>query len=197
MGHTEAFDPIDLSSARYARPGESTAVNLRALTPFQRALLVFDGTVTKFIEAYTLEPVEIERIKESHGPATEENPWLDVDRGAGVGHREVVIEGKYTRTLYVYAVSLVALERLPDRVRERLEVQGEGLGRLLNEAEIETRREVLWYARESVTDLPAAVRDRVDGEFVTRAYRIIADRRPIALITERFPCALGRLFSSD
>ncbi len=37
------------------------------------------------------------------------------------------------------------LERLSAAVRQRLEIHGAGLGRILNENEMETRREVLWY----------------------------------------------------
>jgi chorismate-pyruvate lyase len=137
------------------------------------------------------------RLAETHAPARDHHSWLEIDADTAVGQREVIIQGRYSRTLYVYAVSLVVPERLPETVRDRLEVQGEGLGRLLNEAKIETRREVLWYAREHAAELPDAVRRRSDGEFITRVYRIIARNRPVALITERFPCMLGSLPSRE
>jgi chorismate-pyruvate lyase len=192
--HPDALGPLTTPRPDGGDRGREWApINLRALSPFQRALLATDGTVTKFIEAYMLEPVEIVRLGESHGPIAEDDPWLQVRRGDEVSTREVVIQGRYSHTLYVYAVSLVALDRLPERIRQGLQVQGEGLGRLLNEAELETRREVLWHARERVQGLPDPVRNRTDGEFVARIYRIITQRQPIALITERFPCDLGRL----
>mgnify|MGYP006198276879 CR=1 FL=1 len=153
--------------------------------------------VTRLIEAYTLEPVEVVRLSERRGGAEEGDPWLQVEAGADVSRREVVIRGRYSGTLYVYAEALVSMERVPERIRARLDVQGEGLGRLLNEAEVETRREVLWHARERLTELPPEVRSSTDGEFVVRVYRIIAGGLPIALITERFPCDLARLPSRD
>jgi hypothetical protein len=56
----DGFNPLkDLFAAQSSKPETLREVNLRALSPFQRALLVIDGTVTKFIEAYTMEPVEI------------------------------------------------------------------------------------------------------------------------------------------
>jgi chorismate-pyruvate lyase len=186
-----------LDTAHGGTMDRSTAVNMRALTPFQRALLVIDGTVTTFIEAYTLEPVSIERLGEAHDPVAEDRAWLELAEGEEVAHRAVLIEGTYSRTLYVYASSLVVPGRLPAAVRQKLEVQGAGLGRLLNDEKLETRREVLRQVREHVADLPEAVRTRTDGEFVTRVYRIIAQGRPVALITERFPCALGSLASRD
>ena len=177
--------------------GPSTAINLRALTPFQRALLVTDGTVTKLIEAYTLEPVEIERLQDFGSGDPEHHPWLTVDDGTTVMRRRVIIRGRYSRILYVYADSLVVPARLPEAVRKGLDMQGEGLGRLLNDAKCETRREVMWVGREHASDLPEPVRCSTDGEFVTRVYRIIWNSQPVALITERFPCMLGTLPSRE
>ena len=57
------FDPLrDLAVAQFALPDELTPINMRTLSPFQRALLVIDGTVTKFIEAYKNEPIDVVRL---------------------------------------------------------------------------------------------------------------------------------------
>ena len=45
--------------AQAERPAMSVEINIAQLTPFQRALIVTDGTVTRLIEAYTLAPVEV------------------------------------------------------------------------------------------------------------------------------------------
>jgi hypothetical protein len=45
----EGFDPLrHVMLAQSSKPRELSSVDLRTLTPFQRALLVLDGTVTKF-----------------------------------------------------------------------------------------------------------------------------------------------------
>ena len=49
----------DLFIAQCAKPLDLEEINLSQLTPFQRALLVTDGTVTRFIEAYTFSPVKL------------------------------------------------------------------------------------------------------------------------------------------
>lgn len=194
MSPAADFDPVtQLSTAPLAKPPQLGPLNLRALSPFQRALLVIDGTVTTFIEAYTLEPVDIERLSHVVTKLAEADPWLDAPRGTDVALRHVLIHGRYSRTLYVYAVSLVVMERLPAAARARLEQQGEGIGRILNESGLETRREVLWYGREHAAELPAEVQGRSDGEFITRAYRILHEGRAIALIKERFPVGAERL----
>ena len=74
-------------------------------------------------------------------------------------------------------------------MRERLDTEGEGLGRILLDQKAETRREVLWYGRERVDDLPPGVRREYRGDFLSRTYRVIAGARPLMMITERFPVA--------
>ena len=194
MNGGDCFNPLDEKfAAQFAKPADLGDVNFRALTPMQRALLVIDGTVTKFLEAYTLEPVKILRLAQDTKTLTADHAWLEAVRGTKVTLREVLIEGKFSHSLYVWAASLVIFDRLPGAIAERLELDGEGLGRVLNDHAVETRREILWYGREHAVELPAALRSRADGEFVSRTYRIVAGGKPIALINERFPANPARL----
>jgi len=182
------FDPLKkIQTAEADMPSELSKLNFRTLTPFQRALMVTDGTVTKFIEAYTLDPVEIIRLDQKRYTLEEDHPWLVAEKGVDVMLREVMIRGIYSHTLYVYGVSHIIPDRLPGDIRERLEVQGEGIGRILNDYQMETRREVLWFGRERLTQLPRQLASVAGGEFISRTYRIITQGKPIVLITERFP----------
>jgi len=183
--------------AQLAKPADLHAVNLRTLTPFQRTLLVLDGTVTKFIEAYTLEPVEVMRLAQVKQELSQDNPWLEAPEGTTVMLRQVLIQSQYNHTFYAYAVSMLILERLPEQVRHGVELQGEGIGRLLNDTEMETRREILWYGKERPKELPEPVRRSTEGDFISRTYRIIANRLPIALINEKFPSVQDKLPSHD
>src|SRR3989304_99825 len=104
---THEFAPLsDLFVAQFAKPPDLGGVNLRALTPFQRALLVIDGTVTKVIEAYTLAPVQTVHPGQERRALTSDQPWLEAPSGTEVLARRVFLEGRYTRTVYAYAVSL-------------------------------------------------------------------------------------------
>jgi len=194
MAPSAGYDPlIDLPMAQAAKPAELGPVNLRTLTPFQRALLVIDGTVTKFIEAYTMEPIEVLRLAQQDIPLEEDLRWLEARSGTLVAAREAVLRGRYSHTFYAYARSWIVSERLSSEAAKRIEVDGEGLGRILNDQETETRREVLWYGRERTTDVPEMVLRSTGGEFISRTYRIIARKQPIMLITERFPLATDEL----
>ena len=189
MGYgSNSFDPLKkIQTAESAMPKELSKLNFRTLTPFQRALMVADGTVTKFIEAYTLDTVEIIRLNQELYPLDADNPWLEAGKNTNVMFREVIIRGIYSHTLYVYGISYIVPDRLRQDMRERLEVQGEGIGRLLNEARVETRREVLWFGREKLADLPRQIAGVSNGDFISRAYRIIEGGKPIVMINERFP----------
>ena len=181
------FDPAsDLFVAQFDRPPDLQPVNMRALSPFHRALLVIDGTVTTFLEAYTLEPIEVVRLGQAVQPLTEENPWLALNAGASVLARNVRLEGRYTHRVYAQATSLIALDRLPQDIVSGLDVEGGGLGRILNSAKAENRREILWYGRERA-DHNERSGATARNEFIARTYRIIQGGQPIMLISEKFP----------
>jgi len=184
---TGAFDPLhELFVAQTSRPAHWGEINLRALTPFQRALLMIDGTVTKFIEAYTLEPVEIIRLSQVTQPLPEDHLWLNAPQGTSVIAREVLLRSRYGRAPLAHAISLIVPERLQGAVKQALDLDGQGLGRILFESQIETRRELLWYGKERPQRLPEDLRHLADREFLARTYRIIACGQPIMLINEKF-----------
>jgi chorismate-pyruvate lyase len=184
----DGFNPLkDLFAAQSSKPDTLRDVNLRALSPFQRALLVIDGTVTKFIEAYTMQPVEIIRLHQRIQNLPVDHIWLEAQRGVAVVAREVLLRGKYNQRLYAYAASLVIPDRLGEAENEKLEIEGEGLGRILNQNRLETYRDILWYGKEDLSSLPLAIGNLVGQAFLSRTYRIIARGKPIMFINEKFP----------
>lgn len=190
------FDPLqDLLVAQRDKPSQMAPLNLRALSPYQRALLVIDGTVTKFIEAYTMEPVQVVLIDQDERELTEDHVWLDLPKGARVIARQVLLQGKYDRTLYAYAASLLVYDRLPEAVRADLKLHPGGLGRILLKQQLETRREILWYGREHLDNLPEPVCHMAEGRFISRTYRIQYQGKPFMLINEKFPFEVDPAFS--
>lgn len=182
------FDPLrDLFSAQKARPAHLKAINLRTLSPFQRALLVIDGTVTKFIEAYMMEPVSVAKLSQKERLLTSNHIWLEAEENTSVIAREVILKGEYTGTLYAYAASLLMPSRLPAGQQEALESERGGLGQVLLKSKMENYREVLWYGRESIDLLTPEFHHLGIHEFASRTYRIISKQRPVMLINEKFP----------
>jgi chorismate-pyruvate lyase len=187
-GENGAFDPFrDLFLTQDAKPAHLDGVDSPTLSPFQRALLAIDGTVTKFIEAYTLEPIEIVRLKQETQALLADHTWLEVPKETEVIGRQVLLRGRYSSTVYAYAVSLLVPDRLPTGLLHHLKIEPAGLGRVLLNSQIENRREILWYGRESIDNLPEDIQCLTGNDFISRTYRIIAGGKPVMLINERFP----------
>ena len=188
MAAPSVYDPIsDLFVGNFERPANLEEINLRALSPFQRALLVIDGTVTKFIEAVTMEQVEVQLIDQATQKLKSEHRLLEVLSQTPVINRRVLLVGKYSRTLHAYASSVVVPERAIPDFNKKLEIPGESLGRMLLESRMEQYRELLWCGRERLVDPPEAIKEHEGKSFLSRTYRISTGKRPVMLINEKFP----------
>lgn len=182
------YDPMaNLFIAQSAKPSHVREINLRVLSPYQRALLVIDGTVTKFIEAYMMEPIEVIRLGQEIRQLPNEDTWLESPEGTDVIARQVLLRGKFSNRIYAYAVSIIVPYRLPEEITRGLDMNGAGIGRILLGNRMETRREVLWYGKERVDNLPKEMSHMQEHEFLSRTYRIYSDGKPMMLINERFP----------
>ena len=184
-----ADDPISrIQVAPGARPASCGAVAPHTLSPFQRALLVNDGTVTSLIEAYTLEPVAVRCVGNFRRPLDRDDPWLAAPTGCAVIERRVLLLGQRTGRLYGHAEAVLILDRLPPEVCRRLEQQGQSLGRIIGDAGLESHREILWWGWQPADSVPdEARRAGLCDRALRRAYRITVARRPVALINEWFP----------
>ena len=83
---------------------------------------------------------------------------------------------------------MVRTELIPETFRGRLIDREIGIGVLIRDSGLESYREVLEVGIET-----ASVRDNETAdqtELVYRTYRIIIDREPVILITERFTIPL-------
>ena len=181
----------DLFVAQFAKPSDLEEINLSQLTPFQRALLVADGTVTRFIEAYTFSPVEVVLLCQEAQTLSTDHVWLEIEKGKEVIVRQVMLQTGHREdqqpTVHTYATSLIVLNRIPQVIREGLTLKGKGLGQLLQHSGLETRRDLLWWGLERPKDLPDALLHLEGEPFLSRTYRIVTDGYPIMLINEQFP----------
>ena len=181
----------DLFVAQFAKPPDLEEMNLSQLTPFQRALLVIDGTVTQFIEAYTFSPIEVVLLHQETQTLSTRHVWLDAEKGTEVVARQVVLQTERKEapqpTVHVYATSIIVLDRIPPTIREGLTLEGHGLGQLLQHSGLESRRDLLWWGLKRPKDLPEALVHLEGKPFLSRTYRVVANRQPIMLITEQSP----------
>lgn len=188
MAADGAFDPLaDLLTEQEARPARLVPVDPAELTPYERALLIIDGTVTKFIEAYRMEPVEVELLAQDNLVLDRPSRWLEAVAGSEVISRQVILRGRDSGSLYAYASSRLVRDRLPEFVRRRLAHDPHGIGHILLESRLETFREVLWSGRERLERPPEPLAHLAGQDLISRTYRIFAGGLPLMLISETFP----------
>ncbi len=156
------------------------------LPPFLRALLVTDGTVTKILEAYFWEPVEVQTQKQEFTTAERPIDWIQVDAGDRVLIRNARLRGADSGQVYATAFSVIRTELIPETFRQRLIDREIGIGVLIRDSGLESYREVLEVGIEP----PSAHEPASGSEHVFRTYRIIIGRAPVILITESFPLDL-------
>ena len=168
--------------AQRHRPGHLGEIDLEALTPFERGLLVIVGLVTQFIEAHQLEAVDVEQLSHERIALEADQPWLEAAYEDRVASRSVLLTGADSGRVYVHGQALIVEERLPPGMRIALARPDLGIGRALRRERVELYGDLLWCGMERV-DLPGLPSDRA---VVSRTYRFVAAGTPTMLITERF-----------
>lgn len=150
----------------------------------QHVLLATDGTVVPLLEGCFGEPIRLADHVQACRPALPTDPAeLELSEGETVLRRKVVLRGARTGCDYVSADSLLASDRLPDKVRQALLTTSRPIGRVLADHRVETLREILRVGRTR-WETPG----KAGGtERLFRTYRVVSGNRPVMLITEYYP----------
>jgi len=161
-------------------------MSIQALPAFLRALLVTDGTVTKILEAYFWEPVEVQTLQQEFVTAERPVPWIEVDAEDEVLIRRARLIGVDSGRVYASAFSVIRTQLIPKTFRQRLIDREIGIGVLIRDSGLESYREVL---EVGVEPAEGSAKDMAteSSDLIFRTYRIIIDGRPVILITESFP----------
>jgi chorismate-pyruvate lyase len=164
-------------------------VPMAALPPFLRTLLVTDGTVTKSLEAFYWEPIDVETVSQAISQAEADIEWLDVGSGEAIIARRVHLRGRASRVVYTSANSLIRPGLIPETLRDGLMAGALGIGELIRDCGLETYRELLEIGAGGSTP-PGDRAEPAAGPHIHRTYRIVVGGRPAILVTEYFPLAV-------
>jgi chorismate-pyruvate lyase len=158
-----------------------------SLSLLQRILLISDGTLTDTLEAAFLEPIGVRKIQLTTAASQAAVPDLAVASGESLMERKIVLHGETSGRNYVYAESLLALDRLPLAFREDLSATNMPLGHLWSKYKLETRKELLAVWRAPCGALGEYFHGNERTDLLGRRYRLISGGRPLMLITEHLP----------
>ncbi len=156
--------------------GDGLVMPLAKLPAFLRLLLTTDGTVTKSLEAYFWETVEIADLVQTLGVDQSTNGVL----AAPQLFRKVNLVGSHSKRRYARAESTVAINDLPPHLADDLLAGQIGIGELVRASGLSSFRQILAVGLHS-TPL---------GLEIWRRYAIYVHEQPAIQITEWFPLAI-------
>ena len=157
------------------------------LSTFQRILLTTDGTVTDILEAYLFEQIRVVKLSEQIVALDRELPLMDLKKGTEVIVRKILLQGKISRKNVIYAESIVVPEKLEERFRNALLETKVPIGKIWFEQRVETFKEILDSKKEFAGDLANYFNIDPSDEMLSRTYRVVTNRQPVMMITEKFP----------
>lgn len=167
---------------------DDIAIDIGALPPFLRTLLVADGTVTKSLEAFFWEKIIVQTITQNDHQLDQDIAAIEAQAEDHVLKRKVVLRGETSDRIYAYATSYLQLETLNDEIKQNLLAEKIGIGELLREIGLETYREIIDVGKEQFT--PMTTSSETSQEVIFRTYVIHIGGKPTIQITERFPLSV-------
>ena len=170
--------------------GNLNALGVDSLPALQRVLLVTDGTLTEILEAYFCERICLVKVAQRVIAATASHALLDPIPGESLIERKILLQGERSGTNYVYADSLVAVDRLPSSFRDGLN-SDTPLGRLWLEHRLETFKQMHGVHRQAANELSRYFECAETEPLLVRTYRVISGSSVVMVISEYFPSLYG------
>lgn len=168
------------------RPAHLGEIGLVEMEPILRGLLFTDGTVTRTLEVNTLLRVFVEVVDQIDTTVSGQTArHLRVPATSEAVRRRVVIGTQESPAPVIWAESHLLPSRLPPRFLGVLRSAPDGIGQSLQQVELESWRELLWFGLDSRPQW-SHTNIRTPSRVITRVYRVIAGSRPALLISESF-----------
>jgi chorismate-pyruvate lyase len=164
-----------------------THIDPTGLSSFQKILLIADGTLTKILETYINEVIQVVKISEKILSIKRDIAPLEICAGTEVMKRNILLQGSTSHHNWLYAESTIVLDRIGEQFREQLINSHIPIGKLWLEHKTELFKEVITSAREPANDLSDYFNIQREDKLIYRTYRVFSKHQPIMMITEKFP----------
>jgi chorismate-pyruvate lyase len=166
---------------------EESYINPASLSPFQRIILTTDGTLTEILEAYLFEPLQVVKLSEHVIELSSAHSEMKLEPGRRVIDRKIFLQGKISMRNFIYAESMVALERLEPTFQHELLESKVPMGKLWRQNRLETYKEIISTKKEPAQGLAKFFDIEEQDQILSRTYLVFSKQQPIIQITEKFP----------
>lgn len=157
------------------------------LSPFQRILLTTNGTITHVIEAYAGEQIRLVKLSEELITLDRDIPALQLSRGMEVMERKILLQGSLSHRHYVYAESILVLDRLDEGMRNELLHTKTPIGKLWVDRKVEIFKENLDAGLEAAEEEAEYFDIDPQDNLLFRTYCVRTQGKYTMMITEKFP----------
>lgn len=162
-------------------------VNPCSLSPFQRILLTTDGSITDMLEAYNRERMKLVKISEEITNLETDILPMQLQKGAEVIERKILLRGKISQKNYIYAESIIVPNRLGSQFRNELLTTKTPIGKLWYEQKVETFKEIITTGKYFANELASYFQIDPQDKMIFRTYSVISNQKYTMMITEHFP----------
>jgi chorismate-pyruvate lyase len=160
---------------------------IASLDLLQRILVSTDGTVTDVLSVAFLEPIDLVKLHIAIEEIADAVADLDLESGATVMRRRIVLRGRSTMRPYAYAEATIAIDHLGPALRRELLEGVVPLGQLWQSHRLETWKERPRVRQQAAADVAACLDLRPADPVIVRTYRTFTAGRPVFAVTEYFP----------
>ena len=162
-------------------------MDMSVLSPFQRILLTTDGTVTDMLEAFLAEPIQLIKLSEAFIEMDRAIEPMNIESGTKVIERKILLQGKTSQKNYIYARSLIVLDRLEENFRQELLQSKVPIGKIWLAQKVETFKEIIQTGKETAKGLSRHFDIKPTDNVLFRTYCVSSNQKPTIMITEKFP----------
>jgi len=154
------------------------------ITPFLRALLLTDGSITTLLEAFKSCEIKITGLKQKIVEADEKlSEELNINPGEMINEREVILSAE--QKPLVYAKSYAVILRLDICAKNDILKTNAPIGKILKKHKVETHREIQEIGIKSDAEI-AKILNLNNNKILFRIYLIIHKNMPLMKIEEYF-----------
>ncbi len=161
--------------------------DLLKLSPLQRIILIYNGTLTKLLENLLNEQLTVIKSYENVETNEEAIPYLELPAKQSIISRKICLQGQDSGINWLYAESIIIPERLPPLFRQELLESQIPIGKLWSKHRVETFKELLPPFEEPAEQLALYFKVESEHRLLGRTYRVFSQQQPIMMLTEKFP----------
>jgi len=162
-------------------------IDIAQLPFFQQILLLTDGTLTQLLEIYAQESIQVVKLFEQIISVEADIESLNIRQGHKVLDRKILLQGQVSRKNWLYAESFIVLSRLDPMFQDKLITSQVPIGKLWLEHKTEAFKEILASWCETASNFAPYFDLESSDLLLSRSYRVLSNREPVMLITEKFP----------